>query len=244
MSQVKNFSAALVVSCLLPLGLAACGGGDSEAPTATPSTDPASAGEPVSDPLEREIQGADPADQIDAGDAPAEGPHEHGDDHSHDGDDHSHDHDHDHDMAGGEAHTHGDGEAAIVLEGRNLTVTLNTALASLGASEAEPETDDAIAARAALRAQLITPMGMVDPVGEAGCIFAGSDVAFRYSGDHGHTEVSYDFQCSSPDALEGVSFDVFGAFDTLETVEVAVLVGDSQSAVDLTPANPVAMIAR
>lgn len=249
MFQVKKVSVALVC-CLLPLAIGACGGNEPDAPIQEPATDPARTGEPVSDPIVREIQGADPADRMggpapdsameasndEAGADQAEGNRQ-----AHSSED---DRTHDHNGAGGEAHTHGDAEAAIVIEGRDLTISLSTALASFGGSEAEPTTAEETAAREALRAKLITPLGMVDPIGDAGCIFAGSDVSFRHSGNHGDVDITYDFQCSSPESLEGVAFDMFAAFETLEAVEVAMLSGTAQSAVDVTPGSPIARFER
>ena len=248
---------------LLVLGLAACGGSEPPATPAEPAADE------VRDALaEIEINGADPEDiaetdmaETEAAEATDEAvstdatdhdhsdddhDHDHGDhdheheDHDHDHDDHSHDHDHDHDdMAGGAPHVHGKAEGAVVLEGSTLSISLDAALASFGASEAEPETPEQEAERASLRMQLADPLKLVDISDAAGCIFTGSDVGFRYpGGNHGNAMVSYTFECSNAAALDTIQFTAFETFPPLEEVDIALLSGDQQGAATLTPDAP------
>ena len=244
---------------LLVLGLAACGGSEPPASTAEPAADD------VRDALaEIEINGADPddiaetemaeADVADTSeeavstaatdhdhsdDEPDDHDHEH-EDHDHDHDDHSHDHDHDHDdMAGGAPHVHGKGEGAVVLEGSTLSISLDSALASFGAREAEPETPEQEAERAGLRMQLADPLKVVDISDAAGCIFTGSDVGFRYGGGgHGNAVVNYTFECSNAPALDMIQFTVFETFPPMEEIDLALLSGDDQGAATLTPDAP------
>ena len=239
---------------LLVLGLAACGGSEPPATPAEPAADE------VRDALaEIEINGADPEDVAEtevaeatdeavstaatdhdhSEDEPDDHDHDHGDgDHDHEHGDHDHDHDHD-DMAGGAPHVHGKGEGAVVLEGSTLSISLDSALASFGAREAEPETPEQEAERASLRMQLADPLKTVDISDAAGCIFTGSDVGFRYGGGgHGNAVVNYTFECSNAAALDTIQFTVFETFPPMEEIDIALLSGDDQGAATLTPDAP------
>lgn len=153
--------------------------------------------------------------------------HDHGDDH---GDAHEH--------AGGTAHVHGHAEAAIVLDGGALTISIDSALASFGASEAEPETTEEQTERDLLRVALSQPGGLVSLPEAARCIFSGADVMFHYPGAHGNAEASYSWQCSRPEALDSVTFTAFETYETLEEIEVVGLIGTAQTAATLNPASP------
>lgn len=215
----------------LVLTISACGGSNEpDQRTAEPSK------EEVRKALsEIEIHGADPEDRVAADaasgeTAPANEPSEE--------ESETDDHSHEADMAGGEAHVHGKAEAAIVLEGRNLSVNIEAPLASLGARESEPETPEQETERTSLRVQLADPLRMVDINTDATCIFTGSDIAFRYSGDHGAASLTYSFQCNNPGGLETLVFRAFESFPTLEEVDVVALSGTEQEAVTLSAASP------
>jgi len=217
--------------------LAACGGASEpqssiEAPAPVDAADPETA--ETTDPVMIEATGADPEDQTVEVEAQTSN-YDHGDEghhHSH-GDDHEHGHDHGDDGFVGHAHVHGEAEGALVLDGSTLTFSLNSALASFGADESEPETPQETAALEVLRTRLSDPFAMIDINDEAGCIFAGGDVEFIYSGGRGNADVTYTFTCASADELDEILIVGFETFETLEKVDLAVLSGADQAAVEL-----------
>ena len=244
MSPARTLSAVLI---LMGFGsvLAACGG-PSEPEPSIDAPDPVAEAGPdtaeTTDPLMIEATGADPEDQMP--DAEVEATNEDrdeseeqdhaDDDHGHSGE-HDHDHGHDHGDDGfvGHAHVHGEAEGALVLEGSTLTFSLNSALASFGADESEPETPQETAALEVLRTRLSDPFAMIDINDEAGCIFTGSDVDYIYSGGPGNADTAYTFNCASADGLTDITLIAFETFKTLEKVDLAVLSGADQAGVEL-----------
>ncbi|MEO0466927.1 MAG: DUF2796 domain-containing protein [Pseudomonadota bacterium] len=223
----------LVSTSLFTLALAACGG-----PAEPPSqpTEPAPP-PPVADPVSIEAEGlAETADPVITDAEPVEDlsdEHDHADDedhHDHPEDDHGDDHG---EEFVGEAHVHGAADGALVLDGAELTVSFNAPLASLGGREAEPDTPDELAARELLRGDLLNASAIVDLNSQAGCVFTGSDVLFRYAGDHGSADATYIFTCASPGDLDEITLTAFETFEALETVELAVLDGVDQTGVEL-----------
>ena len=227
------------------LALAGCGGSD--------DTPPANAGAPAEDArgaqLGGEIRGADPEDRAETADAEdaagaargesgddETGPVDAGTDPDDHGDHDDHD-DHDDEMAGGEAHVHGHAEMAIVLEGNDLTVSVQAPLASFGLPESEPETEAETGEMEQARLRLQDPLQTVAIGDAAGCIFSGSDVMFSYRGDHGSADIEYTFQCNRPDALTSVDVKLFEAHEGLEEVEAVFITGTEQVADTLTASN-------
>lgn len=203
--------------------LAACGGPDAPEPTeptvAAPETPAAET----------------PAETTLAESATEEAAEVASSDHAHE--DHHDEHGAEHGGAG-ETHQHGHAQAAVILENNGLTISITGALASFGASEAEPQTPEEHADRDLTRTALLRPDSMIGLPDAARCIFGGSDVMFRYAdGQHGNAEASYTWQCSAAGELDAVTFRAFQSFQTLEEVDVVGLVGNSQTAATLTPDN-------
>ena len=197
----------------LLVGLAACGGSNEpEAPAE------AARPEPPESP---------------AADAAADTGHdEHGEDHAdHDGDGedpHAH-HEEDEDLAGGEAHEHGAAEAALVLQGETLTLSLDTPLDSFGVREAAPETAAQEAEHDTLANTLASPDTVFSVNPEAGCTLTQSDVAFRHHGDHGAALLTYTYECDAPGELSRIGFEAFTAYPGFHTVDAVILNGAQQS---------------
>ncbi len=150
-----------------------------------------------------------------------------------------HDDAHDDEMAGGEAHVHGHGELAVVLEGNQLTISVDAPLESLGLPEQEPENEAESAAMQQQRLILGDPFKVARPAAEAKCVFSGSDVSFRYRGDHGSAQLEYRFNCASPEQLDALELTLFESFASLEEIEAVFLSGADQSAAELTPENAI-----
>ena len=249
MSRPRTLSAVLITIGMGSV-LAACGSPTEpespiEAPTpiseATPTTAEVTDSEDAAtEPVDATTDEGAPADERDHS---AE--HDHGDEQDHDDGDHGHSHEdeHDHDEHGhdhgddgfvGHAHVHGEAEGALVLDGSTLTFSLNSALASFGAVESEPETPEETAAREQLRTRLSDPFAIIDINDEAECIFTGSDVDFIYSGGPGNADVTYTFNCASAGRLADITLAAFESFETLEKVDLAVLSGADQAGVELS----------
>ncbi|MEM9738608.1 MAG: DUF2796 domain-containing protein [Pseudomonadota bacterium] len=242
------------------LALAACG---SEAPesTAPASPEPAPAAEaaPPATPTPPEpevIEVAATNEDLSSDSTDTESSHDHGDeshdhggehsdgDHSHEdhGDEaHDHDHggdDHDHDHAGGAPHVHGKAEGAMILEGSTLTLSLDSALASFGLKETAPANDEEQAVRDAVFDALNRAETVVRLTPEAGCVLMESRQSVRNVGDVGNAVLDYTFECADPAALTDATFMIFEVHETLETIDLAVLIGPTQDAATLSASSP------
>ncbi|MEM1149912.1 MAG: DUF2796 domain-containing protein [Pseudomonadota bacterium] len=166
-----------------------------------------------------------------------EGDKDHGHDHGdHDHGEHGHDHgdDHGHSHAGGEAHVHGAAEGALILEGDTLTLSLDGALASFGISEAPVETEADEAARQAALNAFADDSAVLVINDEAGCELTQTSQSVRAVGGAANGTFDYSYTCASVDALSDVMFTIFESTPSMETIELAVLQGDSQDGVMLT----------
>lgn len=208
----------------LLIGLAACGGsGEPEAPAVSPPAQPETPATDMADEHDHDAHAED-HDEHDHEDEEHEGEEHEGEEHDH----HAH-HEEDEDLAGGEAHLHGAAEAALVLEGATLTLSLDTPLESFGVREAAPETAAQEAEHDALANTLATPDTVFSINPEAGCILTGSDIAFRHHGDHGAALLTYTYDCADPEDLSTVGFEVFTAYPGFHTVDAVILDGTEQS---------------
>lgn len=144
--------------------------------------------------------------------------------------------------AGGEAHVHGEAEGAIILEGNSLTVSLDGALASFGISEAPVETEEDEAARQAALDAFKDDAAVVAINGEAGCTLTGVSQSVRAVGGAANATFDYTYTCASVDALSEVSFTIFEGTPSMEKIDLAILSGDTQDAVTLTPDAPTVTI--
>jgi hypothetical protein len=197
----------------LVMGLAACGApNEPEAPAeVAPPTQPETPETPA------------------AGEADHDMHDEDHDEHDGEEDDHHAHHEEDEDLAGGEAHEHGAAEAALVLQGETLTLSLDTPLDSFGVREAAPETAAQEAEHDTLANTLAAPDTVFSVNPEAGCTLTSSDVAFRHHGDHGAALLTYTYECASPEELDRIGFEVFTAYPGFHTVDAVILNGAQQS---------------
>lgn len=167
---------------------------------------------------------------------------EHGDD-NHDEEDHDdHDHedhdedeheDHDHaddqdghDHAGGEAHVHGLSDLSVSLDGDNVSISVEGALANFDIDESLRTLDDA------------APYtdGVVDLIG-GDCARDQADASIRPIGDHGNLMIDLVYTCAAIDALEAVTVTGFESFSGFEEVNAVVLTDAGQTAATLTKAE-------
>ena len=151
--------------------------------------------------------------------------HDHADEEDHDDHDHeSHDHDdHDHDHAGGEAHVHGLSELAVSLDGAQVSVSLEGALANFGVDETLRTLDN--------------PADYTDTVialegGE--CTRDSASASIRPVGDHGNMMLDMVYTCAAIESLEALTVTGFESFTGFEQVNAVVLTETGQSASTLT----------
>lgn len=167
--------------------------------------------------------------EVTAADAEDEA-HDHAEDHGDDNhDEEAHDHDDDqdgHDHAGGEAHVHGLSDLAISLDGDNVSISVEGALANFDLDEslrtlgdAAPYTD-----------------GVVDLIG-GDCARDQADASIRPIGDHGNLMIDLVYTCAAIDAVEAVSVTGFESFSGFEEVNAVVLTDAGQTAATLTKAE-------
>lgn len=228
------------------LALAACGTEAPEPPApAAPAPVPAApASTDVPTPPETpETEVADAAATTDAAET-TEAPVADDEDHGHEDGDHSHDHGEEdgHMHAGGEAHVHGEAEGAIILEGDTLTVSLDGALASFGMSEAPVETAEDEAARQAALDAFKDDAAVLAINNEAGCTLTEVSQSVRAVGGAANATFDYTYACASIGALAEVTFTIFEGTPSMEKIDLAILSGDTQDAVTLTPDAPTATI--
>jgi len=202
--------------------LAACGGDVERSDPATEDAPMTATGDPVPAQPGKEISGVDPDDA--AGEAARTGEEAETTDPSEE-------------MAGGEAHVHGRGEMSAAMEDNELTVTVTAALASFGLPEAEPEDEAAKSTMRKARMSLADPLKVVEIDPDARCVFAGSDMITRYSGDHGAVTLEYLFQCSNADAFDWIDVRLLEQYDTLEALDAILLADGEQTASTLTAAK-------
>lgn len=155
-----------------------------------------------------------------------------------------------------DVHQHGLAQAAVVVEGKTLTVSFRAPLMDILGTE-QPPKDAASRARYRERLQQLTPPA---PMPAAQCVLeeetrTGVDVLFpaeaqghdshdhdhdHHHDDHDHdhqdVEVEWTFLCQSPRALAAVHLPFLTTFSSL-TTEVVLLLPEGQGAVRLAPGD-------
>ena len=236
--KLRSTSLRFCAISALGLVLASCGSEApvSDAPAAPPAPEAATEAEtpavqPASVENPQENDTTTPADGEIATETDDKGePHDHGDDHSHD-DDHDHD---DHMHGGGEAHVHGEAEGAIIIEGETVTISLDGALASFGLSEAPAETAEAEAARQEALSAFSDDATVLNINGEADCTLSEANHGVRSVGGAANATIDYTYACASMDDLSEITFTIFETTPSMEEINMAILVGDTQDAMTLT----------
>jgi len=154
------------------------------------------------------------------------------------------------------AHVHGIGQMNVVLDGNSLAIELDTPAANLLGFEHAPRD----AAEEAVLGQAVERLHQAEAVftlpQAAGCEVETAEVASALLGhdEHGHLdtnahegetghehadmELSYQFRCARPEALEGVTVSLFALFPATEALEVQLITPHGQSAAELTADAP------
>jgi len=148
----------------------------------------------------------------------------------------AHSHDHDHDHAGGSVHVHGLANASIAVDGDTLSIGIDTALASIGSSERQPEDEASREAMSAALTPFADPFHVVSLPDAADCAPGEADVGTDYSGGPGNLVADYTLTCGDISAVTDVDFVLFSHYaGTLETIEAVWIDEASQSSATLTP---------
>lgn len=140
------------------------------------------------------------------------------------------------------AHVHGEAQAAIVIDGESLSISLNSAMYNITGFERAPQNpeEEAVLADAISSLKAGDALFVMDTA--AGCTLSSMTHSLPEGAtpvESGHNpyrdlEATYEFACAAPDALVSVSVDLFDRFEKLEKLDTVVLRGDAQIAISLS----------
>lgn len=167
---------------------------------------------------------------------------------SHGDHDHDHGHEHDEEKRHAEAHEHGAAKLAMALDGGELFVEFTSPGVNIVGFEHEAKSADEKAAVEAAIEKLGSGDDLFSFAG-GGCALGSADVLAEgllaedhHDDDHDHEgeeahaefEVTYTFNCETPDQIAGVSTSLFETWPGIEEVETVFLSDDHQISVELT----------
>lgn len=164
-----------------------------------------------------------------------------------------HEHDHDAEKRHAESHEHGAAELAIALDGNQLIAEFTSPGMNIVGFEHEAKDADEIAAVKAAVEKLGMGTELIELKG-AGCSLSDADVEAEgllaethedehhddeHEGEDAHAEfeVTYTFNCATPDQLSGVSVSFFEQWPGIEEIEAVFLSNDHQISAELTGAG-------
>ncbi|MDE1166717.1 MAG: DUF2796 domain-containing protein [Pseudomonas sp.] len=159
-------------------------------------------------------------------------------------------------------HEHGTAKLNAALDGQTLMLELDSPAMNLVGFEHPATTDADKATLAAARAQLEKPLALFQLTAKAGCSVASQKLASPLFGDvadaddeddddhdeqaageahhHEHSDIhaSYEFTCTSPDALNSLSLAaLFKTFPGTHKVVVQMIAPSGQKGLEATPDN-------
>ena len=141
------------------------------------------------------------------------------------------------------AHVHGEAQAAIVVEGQSVSISLNSAMYNITGFERAPQNSAEEAALADAIAVLSAGENIFVMDTAADCTFdsvvhslpVGLPASEKDDRLYRDLEASYEFTCSAPDELSAMVIGLFEPFGNLEKIDTVVLNGNSQIAISLSP---------
>jgi hypothetical protein len=142
------------------------------------------------------------------------------------------------------AHVHGVGALNIVVEGAQITVSLESPLDALIGFERPPRNAKEKEAFAEMGKMLNDAAALFVPAAEARCTVKSVTVHLPFSegkaGNEGHADVDADyvFTCAQPAALTGLETTLFKRFSRLYRLEVRRVGPKGQGAGQMTPKKP------
>lgn len=148
------------------------------------------------------------------------------------------------------AHVHGAAQAAVVIDGAEVSVSLNSAMYNITGFERAPKSDEEAAALAGAITTLEDGAALFAFNADAGCRLAsvshslpqdppgeGADYDDAHN-PYRDLEAEYLFACDAPDRLDALEVGLFDHFGNLETVDMVVIDAGGQSASELTAQQP------
>ena len=152
-----------------------------------------------------------------------------------------------------DAHVHGEANMAIVIDGKDVSVSLMSPMYNITGFEHAPETDDQ-------RDTLQTAISLLDDGAQlfevnsaAKCTLTsshhslsaehehsdadeeGAEAEEAHHHNHRDLEAEYEYTCEHPSKLASIKLRLFDHFKNLQKVKVVTLSGNDQSAADLSP---------
>lgn len=160
------------------------------------------------------------------------------------------------------AHVHGEAQAAIVIEGPSLSISLTSAMYNIKGFERAPETDEESQVFADAVATISDASAMFVINEEAGCEVTSVEHNLNQDGDHsdaaevhdhdghdhhdGHEKAGYRdldaeyvLECEAAERLESIDMLAFGHFERLEKIDAVIIGPGGQTATDLVPGKTV-----
>jgi hypothetical protein len=149
------------------------------------------------------------------------------------------------------AHVHGAAQAAIVVNGPDVSISLTSAMYNITGFERAPANADEETLLADAIASLEAGASLFVLAPQADCRLTGSrhslpvadgDMSAGEDEDVDHNpyrdlEAGFEFTCGSPSRLRTVQFDLMERFGNLEKLDVIVFMGDRQAAYEVTRDN-------
>ncbi len=152
------------------------------------------------------------------------------------------------------AHVHGEAQAAIVIAGSTVSVTLNSAMYNITGFERAPQTPDEHAVLAEAISTLEDGDSLFVFTPEAGCEATGASHSLPLeggtvmdTGTGGHDDASgdahnpyrdlearFEFTCGAPERLKAVTFALMARFENMQSIDVIIFNGALQLADEVT----------
>jgi hypothetical protein len=150
------------------------------------------------------------------------------------------------------AHVHGEAQAAIVIAGSTVSVTLNSAMYNITGFERAPQTPEEQAVLAEAISTLEDGDSLFVFTPEAGCQATGASHSLppeggKGTGTGGHGDASgdahnpyrdlearFEFTCGAPERLKAVTFALMARFENMQSIDVIIFNGALQLADEVT----------
>lgn len=150
----------------------------------------------------------------------------------------------------GKAHEHGAATLDVAVEGKRVSIRLESPLDSLLGFERRPRTDAERKAAAELLTRLRQGKGLFQPSPGAQCTLAEATVTAPVlesagsdaKGGHADLEAAYSFDCTQPGQLAELRVDLFDSFKRLERLNVQLIGSSGQARAVLGPRSRVARL--
>jgi hypothetical protein len=158
------------------------------------------------------------------------------------------------------AHVHGQARLDVAVDGRQLSLHLDSPLESLLGFEHPPYNAAQVQAAREMVARLRDAQNLFVATPAAGCLLEGREIESaalaptllvggtqapvapprpgEQGGAHGDLDADFTFRCARPAALAGMEVHLFQAFPRLHRLDVQIAAPRGQSATRLTPQQP------